>query len=118
MVPEQLTDGVLDAPPTAEVQRYRDSAAEARALADRINTWITVDDVPADEIAVFVGKQVGPYTEALRAELRAEHRWSDSNIAALLLHCSFGCGLCVIGSDEVVVELGMSELVGGADGAQ
>jgi superfamily I DNA/RNA helicase len=56
-----------------EVQRYRDSAEEARALADRINTWITADGVPGDEIAVLVGKQVGPYTEALRAELRARN---------------------------------------------
>jgi superfamily I DNA/RNA helicase len=56
-----------------EVQRYRDSAEEAGALADRIHTWITVDGVPADEIAVLVGKHVGPYTEALRAELRTRN---------------------------------------------
>lgn len=56
-----------------EVQRYRDSAQEARTLADRINTWITADGVPPDEIAVLVAKQVGPYTEALRAELRARN---------------------------------------------
>jgi superfamily I DNA/RNA helicase len=56
-----------------EVQRYCDSAEEARSLADRINTWITVDGVPADEIAVLVSKQVGQYTEALRAELRTRN---------------------------------------------
>lgn len=56
---------------TVEVLRYDDSAEEARALAERIDAWITVDGVSPQEIAVLVGKQVGPYTEALRAELRA-----------------------------------------------
>ncbi|SDO16571.1 Superfamily I DNA or RNA helicase [Geodermatophilus sp. DSM 45219] len=54
-----------------EVLRYRDSAEEARELADRIAAWITIDDVPAEEIAILVRAQVGPYTEALRSELRA-----------------------------------------------
>lgn len=56
-----------------EIRPYRDSAEEARDLAERIHTWITVGGVPADEIAVLVGKLVGPYTEALRAELRARN---------------------------------------------
>lgn len=54
-----------------EILRYRDSAEEARDLAEKIHTWITVDGVPAEEIAVLVSKQVSPYTETLRGELRA-----------------------------------------------
>jgi superfamily I DNA/RNA helicase len=54
-----------------DVQSYANSGDEARALADQINTWITVEGVPADEIAVLASKQVGLYTETLRAELRA-----------------------------------------------
>jgi superfamily I DNA/RNA helicase len=54
-----------------EILRCRDNVEEARELADRISTWIHTDGVPAEEIAVLVNKQPGPYTEALRAELRA-----------------------------------------------
>ena len=36
-----------------EVLRYRDSAVEARELADRIAAWITIDDVPGEEIAIW-----------------------------------------------------------------
>lgn len=57
-------DGVI------EVQRYRDTAHEAQDLAERIAAWIA-DGVPPDEIAVLVGKQIEPYTETLREELRA-----------------------------------------------
>ncbi|MBF6094989.1 UvrD-helicase domain-containing protein [Nocardia cyriacigeorgica] len=55
-----------------EIFHYRDSSEEARALARKIHSWITIDGVPAEEIAVLVAKQVGPYTESLRSELRAQ----------------------------------------------
>ncbi|MDK3257005.1 ATP-dependent helicase [Blastococcus capsensis] len=54
-----------------EILRLEDSAQEAREVADRITSWITADGIPPDEIAVLVRQQVGLYTEALRAELRA-----------------------------------------------
>lgn len=54
-----------------EVRRYRNSADEARDLADQIDVWINDDGIPPDELAVLVGKLVEPYTEALQAELRA-----------------------------------------------
>lgn len=53
-----------------EVLRYRDSAEEAWDLAEKIETWIMTDGVPAEEIAVLASKHVRAYTEALRAELR------------------------------------------------
>ncbi len=55
---------------TVEVQRYPDSAAEASAVADLIQSWITVDGVAPDEVAVLVAKQVPLYTHGLRSELR------------------------------------------------
>lgn len=54
-----------------EVRRYRNSADEARDLAEQIDVWINDDGIPPDELAVLVGKLVEPYTEALQAELRA-----------------------------------------------
>jgi superfamily I DNA/RNA helicase len=55
---------------TVEVQQYPDSAAEASAVADAIQTWTKVDGVAPDEIAVLVAKQVPHYTHGLRSELR------------------------------------------------
>lgn len=54
-----------------KVRRYRNSADEARDLAEQIDVWINDDGIPPDELAVLVGKLVEPYTEALQAELRA-----------------------------------------------
>ncbi len=54
-----------------EVLRHSDSTDEARALAERIGSWITTEGVPAQEIAVLLRAQVGAYTEFLRQELRA-----------------------------------------------
>lgn len=52
-----------------EIATFTDSAAEAQGVADRIQQWIETIGVPPSEIAVLVDKQVGPYTEDLRAEL-------------------------------------------------
>ncbi|MET9225560.1 ATP-dependent helicase [Lentzea sp. NPDC003310] len=69
---DALDDGAIEGTGgVVEVLRYPDSATEARDLADRIQGWIVRDGVPAEEIAVLVANQVRPYTEALRAELRA-----------------------------------------------
>jgi superfamily I DNA/RNA helicase len=51
-----------------DVQSYADSGDEARALADQINTWITVEGVPANAYARLTDIATSWYTDEEPAE--------------------------------------------------